>query len=502
MKKEKWEIIAHEYVVSLFPVFMLLDAFATKLTQKFIGRKLDFAEKIENNAVWYLINMKQWATAHYFLVSQIKNNPALLRKIFGNIDRQGKKLVAFSQKAAAKNLTALSNNQLIDYYQKYYRQNLETYSYGLTLPVLDYQHTTFLSDEISRFLKSKNAKNYFSLLTTPIQDTFNKLHELNLLKILIQINKKSKILKLFKSLDSNQLVSVLPIKDKKIWQLIKAHTKKYAWVHYVYEGPVANEAYFIDILKDFIKRKIAPQKEIVKHKKEKAILKIKQAEILAKLKPDNYFRQIFILARDAVYFKMYRRDLQTKSYYYFESVLTEIARRLNLTLKQVRMMLFEEVISAIKGSKIKVDEINRRLKLVVYFRRGNTRKVISGNQALAFVKTIKKEKVVTNVKEIKGTTAQPGKVKGVVKLINSPDQMVKMNQGDILISVTTNPNLMPAIRKAAAIVTNEGGLTCHAAIVSREFKIPCVVGTSFVTQVLKDGDIVEVDATKGIVKKL
>ena len=61
---------------------------------------------------------------------------------------------------------------------------------------------------------------------------------------------------------------------------------------------------------------------------------------------------------------------------------------------------------------------------------------------------------------------------------------------------------MPAIRQASAIVTDEGGLTCHAAIVSREMGIPCVVGTKIATQVLKDGDRVEVDANKGIVRKL
>lgn len=77
-----------------------------------------------------------------------------------------------------------------------------------------------------------------------------------------------------------------------------------------------------------------------------------------------------------------------------------------------------------------------------------------------------------------------------------------MKEKDILVSFATNPNLMPAIRKAAAIVTDEGGLTCHAAIVSRELGIPCVVGTKIVTQILKDGDKVEVDARKGIVKKL
>ena len=80
--------------------------------------------------------------------------------------------------------------------------------------------------------------------------------------------------------------------------------------------------------------------------------------------------------------------------------------------------------------------------------------------------------------------------------------MKKMNQGDILVSAATNPNLMPAIRQAAAIITDEGGLTCHAAIVSRELEIPCLVGTKIATKVLKDGDKVEVDAERGVVKKL
>ncbi|EKE10608.1 MAG: hypothetical protein ACD_15C00227G0001, partial [uncultured bacterium] len=62
------------------------------------------------------------------------------------------------------------------------------------------------------------------------------------------------------------------------------------------------------------------------------------------------------------------------------------------------------------------------------------------------------------------------------------------------------PRFMSAIKKASAIITNEGGMTCHAAIISREFKIPCIVGTKIATQVLHDGDLVEVDADNGTVK--
>ena len=66
----------------------------------------------------------------------------------------------------------------------------------------------------------------------------------------------------------------------------------------------------------------------------------------------------------------------------------------------------------------------------------------------------------------------------------------------------TNPTYVPAMQKAAAVITDEGGLLCHAAIVSRELKVPCIIGTKVATKVLKDGDRVEVDAKKGVVKIL
>jgi pyruvate,water dikinase len=75
-----------------------------------------------------------------------------------------------------------------------------------------------------------------------------------------------------------------------------------------------------------------------------------------------------------------------------------------------------------------------------------------------------------------------------------------MNKGDIMVAHTTFPSLVPAMKKASAIITDDGGITCHAAIVSRELKTPCVVGTKIATKVLHDGDLVEVDASLGTIK--
>ena len=95
-----------------------------------------------------------------------------------------------------------------------------------------------------------------------------------------------------------------------------------------------------------------------------------------------------------------------------------------------------------------------------------------------------------------------GHAKGRVKIVIRPSDMGKMNKGDILVSIATDPDIVSAMKKAAAIVTEQGGVTSHAAIVSRELGIPCVIGTKIATKVLHDGDLVEVDATKGIIKVL
>ncbi|MDD3976333.1 MAG: PEP-utilizing enzyme, partial [Candidatus ainarchaeum sp.] len=112
------------------------------------------------------------------------------------------------------------------------------------------------------------------------------------------------------------------------------------------------------------------------------------------------------------------------------------------------------------------------------------------------------EKQETKVQEIKGQIGYKGKVKGKVRIITSINQIKDFKQGEIMVSPMTMPNYLPAMKKASAFVTDEGGITCHAAIVSRELKKPCVIGTKIATEVLKTGDYVEVDANKGVVKIL
>ena len=142
-----------------------------------------------------------------------------------------------------------------------------------------------------------------------------------------------------------------------------------------------------------------------------------------------------------------------------------------------------------------------RAKHCVYYAEKNLDVMVVGDKCKRFKNTLK-TKDHSNIIELKGQVACIGKVVGIVKIINSVSDINKITEGDILVSISTNPDLVSAMKKAAAFVTEQGGITSHAAIIAREMKKPCIIGTKIATKVFKDGDLVEVDAYNGIVKIL
>lgn len=131
---------------------------------------------------------------------------------------------------------------------------------------------------------------------------------------------------------------------------------------------------------------------------------------------------------------------------------------------------------------------------------GNFTCISFGEDYVYLQKPILSKKNSLEVKIIKGMIAQKGIVRGTAKIVKNVSELNKVKEGDVLVSQMTFPSFIMAMRRASAFVTDEGGITCHAAIISRELNKPCVIGTKIATKVLKDGDMVEVDADRGIVK--
>lgn len=126
-----------------------------------------------------------------------------------------------------------------------------------------------------------------------------------------------------------------------------------------------------------------------------------------------------------------------------------------------------------------------------------TRPITTIAQTTKTTKTEKGEIKISEAPILSGTSASPGIGTGPVKILKSPKEINKIQKGDVLVAPMTSPDYVPAMKKSAAIITDQGGETSHAAIVSRELGIPCVVGTKDATKRLKDGMIVSVDGASG-----
>lgn len=112
---------------------------------------------------------------------------------------------------------------------------------------------------------------------------------------------------------------------------------------------------------------------------------------------------------------------------------------------------------------------------------------------------IEQEKIPEDTEILHGQTAMSGAARGYVRILRKKSEIPFLREGEVLVTAMTTPDYVPAMKKAVAFVTDEGGITCHAAIVAREFGKPCVIGTKVATKVLKTGDYVEVDADKGAI---
>lgn len=147
-------------------------------------------------------------------------------------------------------------------------------------------------------------------------------------------------------------------------------------------------------------------------------------------------------------------------------------------------------------------EISRRKKFYIFFGTKKITKIYTGKEAENFLRQHKFQKIKNKkLKELKGLPACFGKVKGRVKVVAGLAD-IKDCAGKIVVSRETIIEYTPYLKKAIGLITDLGGISCHAATIAREFKIPCIVGTKFATQIFNNGDMVEIDSEKGIVKKL
>jgi len=286
-----------------------------------------------------------------------------------------------------------------------------------------------------------------------------------------------------------------------IFSLVQAHYEKYYYTKHLWvSGEYAIEDY-LNQIKDIFKTQQSPKIILEKQLLELEKAKQKKVQLLETLKIDHQWKTIFEEYGDFMITKIYRRYAQLLAVHHMSAILKEIARRFFITEKQVRFMRVNEIEKLLLKGECDASELLERTKYCVYYAEKSAEKIFIGDKAREIMKSFEKE-VDTNISELKGESGCVGYAKGKVKIIIRADDMAKMEQGDILVSIATDPDIVPAMKKAAGIVTEQGGVTSHAAIVSRELGIPCVIGTKIATKIFKDGDTIEVDANRGVARKI
>ncbi|MEK7084836.1 MAG: PEP-utilizing enzyme [Patescibacteria group bacterium] len=220
------------------------------------------------------------------------------------------------------------------------------------------------------------------------------------------------------------------------------------------------------------------------------------------LRPTPEEKHWLAMAPYMVFFKDWRDELRREHVYQWTFLFERIALEFGIPYHDVGYYTLDEIERALKTEKRDATVVERRKKFpsVLIMKRGKA--VVFDGGVPEKYQRILDDIAATKEQTVQGLIAQKGVVQGRVIVLKTSADIARVQSGDILVANTTHPNYLPAMKKAAAFVTNEGGMISHAAIVARELGRPCIVGTKNATDVLKEGDVVEVDAERGIVRKI
>lgn len=396
------------------------------------------------------------------------------------------KMVEFARKYYNKDLSLYSNREIIDIIKDFHKILLKKCGHIQTYFAI----SDYLPELIASKIKS-NKELLISYSTSPQSSTLIKEAKKDILRICSIIDKNSSLKELFKE-ENLKIINKLPYLLKKE---ITNHKNEYGFLDgYYMSVNWLDELDIIEKIKSFMKN----YKDEIKKIEVEASKNIKAEKIAKEMNEE--LQQLIRVSRHFAWLAFYADEKILLAFNYFKPVYTELAKRYGLTYDEIIESLIDEIHSMKIANK---EELQFRMHNYILYCDPKGDKVFTNESAkIIEQKELKKDKSLSDIDQVKGQPIFKGVVRGKAKVILLRKDYDKVEEGDIIVSFNTNPTSVPFLEKASALVTNEGGMLCHAAIVAREMNIPCVIGTKNATKVFKDGDIIEVDANKGIVRKI
>lgn len=434
---------------------------------------------------------------NYFKSKTKKDSFNYLTKYKKLLMETGKEAIIFSE--LVKKSAINDRNKQIMIFNKFIQHQKHNMALAYSIIMIDSLLAKMLEGKIKEYVKSKNgqinATEILTKLTTPRNKSFLAKELLNFNRIVEKIKKDEKAIELFKKPQKHNITKT---KYRGIYNNILKHRDYYGWMSSLcWHMPFYSPNHYFKLIASSLcdNEEIINQKE--EDRKKEFVIRniIKDAE-----KHGVNLKEEVKIIREMINAKMYNWDAVGICGNNFRSFFELVGVKHNLSFFEVLYLSADEINLLIKGKEINRKVIKRRINDYSIIRiDDNTTELINYNsnhlQPLIDVK-IKETDI------IKGQPTYLGIVRGIVCVVPSFLDVNKIKKRDILVCPMTNPDYIPAMHKASAFITDEGGILCHAAIVSREMKKPCIVGTKFATRLLHDGDLVEVDANLGVVKIL
>ncbi|MFH0952061.1 MAG: PEP-utilizing enzyme [Patescibacteria group bacterium] len=385
---------------------------------------------------------------------------------------QQRKYWLLFQRLQGLELDKLSDIQIAEFLSRY----VDLVQYISALFVMSDDKGLFaVTRKVQAMLREKGMFDILSLVTTPCKtDIFiNELRDL-------------KKLKHRKKIKRNDLLN---------------HTKKHAWLFFNSYNTSENILY--------IKNRLGESLNLKKKLNNLKQLCCRQKLIFNKMNDAELHDLCFFMQHMGLD-RLQLKNCWAGAEFRFLDLFLEISKRIDV--KFLAMMAgyrFQDYLEAlIRGKKVSRNTLSRRLKKYILWKKNDTMYFSDSQIEVKNILNHLRRGVIEKTHDVKGVPANPGVRRGICRLVRSVDihqvlvDMKRFKKGEILVTWMTQPNMVPIVRKAAAIIADEGGIMSHAAVIAREFGIPCIVGAHNATKILKDGDRVDVDAFKGIIRKI
>lgn len=429
-----------------------------------------------------------------FILRKVLKNPKYFSQVKDRVVKSSAQFYDFGKKILKLDPKNLSNRELVQLFNQYFDIFRENVTLGMVSTLIDIPHgiftkavETILEERVNTLGLDKSAAEYFQILSRIKEMSKAQEEGLGIFELLAYVQDHK--------IKTNRLAD-----DKLFQKKVKAHLDKFCWVYYSYMGPVFGKDKIVDELAVLMKEKKHGKTLLKGWAKEYRKIDSEALSTEKELKLNLFQRQVMEALRETMRMKVIRKDALVYANYSLESALKEVAKRSDISFADAHFIAPHEFGKILKQDKKIIRDLPVRRGYSLTIAHQGRQLLLSGQKGRKLLKSLYQELKHIQVNEITGQVACTGQKIGRVKIINVPSDMAKMEKGDILVSIATIPDLVPAMKKAGAIVTEMGGITSHAAIVSRELGVPCVIGTKIATKVFKDGDLVDVDANKGVVR--